>query len=558
VRSAEKIEKIVKNLNLDIDTNAQTDHAILNELLDVQKKSMKQRSAFLLSNIRRFIVKSPITKLAAAIVIIIALALWVTIADRLASPAYAITDLPRLFEEARVVHIQGWQYFPGHRREDGSRISPQEINTWIDLENNRLRQRYTAFTGSWMDPGHAGIPRDHSHSTVHSDSVKILTREMIVNGEYRLDLNHTERNATFFRVSDYQQRFSVHHTFQQMQLDALGDVEQLENFEKVGWEEVDGIRYDIWLGQVIPSAPGQANRFKFWIRPDTKDLVRIQSWVRAKGGRWQLQYDYEMFRNIEVAQGIFAIQVPQGYTELNEKEQATGLLSPQDFSGSITAYQLGEYHLLLQTAISFTMGDGSVILAWSSADRKSRTPPGTFFEGIQLGGPLPKLPIEICGLKPAGTSSGVTYRGHHLAYTKKTDRLSEFTEWSLFVPDGKAPWSVKQLGYDVIYRFNLDHEPPWTITLKVPHGLLIKSAEDFNKWVLGAAAALSDDGKMSEHLTYENVLRLANQIRRLSICRAYMYHDGPFQGHESIQKNCRVGGGNGEMKNSSKVKEMSL
>ena len=70
MRSAENIEKIVKNLNLDIDTNPQTDQAVLNELLEVQKQSIKQQSAYTLPNIRRFIMKSPITKLAAAVIII--------------------------------------------------------------------------------------------------------------------------------------------------------------------------------------------------------------------------------------------------------------------------------------------------------------------------------------------------------------------------------------------------------------------------------------------------------------------------------------------------------
>ena len=70
MRSAENIEKIVKNLDLDIDTNAQTNQAILNEILDAQTKSMKHQSAYTLPNIRRFIMKSPIIKLTAAAVII--------------------------------------------------------------------------------------------------------------------------------------------------------------------------------------------------------------------------------------------------------------------------------------------------------------------------------------------------------------------------------------------------------------------------------------------------------------------------------------------------------
>jgi len=70
VRSTENIEKLVKNLDLDIDTNAQTDQVVLSELLDTQKKLIKQQSAYALLNIRRKIMKSPITKLAAAAVII--------------------------------------------------------------------------------------------------------------------------------------------------------------------------------------------------------------------------------------------------------------------------------------------------------------------------------------------------------------------------------------------------------------------------------------------------------------------------------------------------------
>ncbi len=72
MRSTEKIEKLVKNLDLDVDTHAQTDQAVLRELLDEQKKSMKQDSAFVWPNIRRLIMKSPMRKLATAAVVIIA------------------------------------------------------------------------------------------------------------------------------------------------------------------------------------------------------------------------------------------------------------------------------------------------------------------------------------------------------------------------------------------------------------------------------------------------------------------------------------------------------
>ena len=512
METANDMEEAIKK-NLNFAASAEMRERILTDVMNAQEESKKTNSALAGPNIRSIIIKSPITKLAAAAVIIISVVLSTTFLDKLEPPAYAITDLPRLFEEARVINVQGWDYFPGHRMANGTKISPQEIDTWIDLENGRLRHRYTAFTGTWIDPENARSQHRNTPFTGNSNSVKIVVWEMISSGKYRLDLNHTDKNATFFRVSDYQRMFIAHNICQLMQSDALGDIEQLENFKKVGWEEIDRVKYDIWLGQVVHSVTGQANRFKFWIRPDTKELVRTQSWICDKSGQWQLQYDYEIFRNVEIPQEIFETQVPQGYTALNQKSQARKLLPPKDFSGSVIGYQIGEHNLLLQTDISFTMSDGSVILAWSSTDRKSRTPLKVLFKNLRFGGPLPKLPVEICGLEPAGTHHKVTYRGYHLAYTRKSDRLSRFTEWSLFVPDGRPPWSVKRLGYDVICNFNLELEPPWMINLKVPHGLTIKSAKDFNKWVRGAMAELNDDGKASEDIIYERVLQLTKKIR---------------------------------------------
>ncbi|HCO92871.1 MAG TPA: hypothetical protein DIU00_02790 [Phycisphaerales bacterium] len=71
MKSAENIKKVIKNLDLDIDTNTQTDQAVLSELLDAQKKSMKQQSAFILPNIRILIMKNPITRVGFTAIVIL-------------------------------------------------------------------------------------------------------------------------------------------------------------------------------------------------------------------------------------------------------------------------------------------------------------------------------------------------------------------------------------------------------------------------------------------------------------------------------------------------------
>ncbi|MFZ2146761.1 MAG: hypothetical protein WAV28_06025 [Sedimentisphaerales bacterium] len=431
--------------------------------------------------------KNPITKLAvAAAVIIIGVVLSIMVWDNVASPAYAITDLPRLFEEAKVIHIEGWTFFPDHRMPDGRKIPPVEINNWIDLENGQRRM-----TG-------AGL-------SVDKNGVRVMIAETISSGQYELSLNHTNKNATFFKISDYQRMLSKYRTSRLMRRKVLGVIEQLENFKKVGQEEVDGVKYDIWVGEVFQPATNHSTRLKLWICPSTGELARTQIWRNVAGCGWELESDYEISCNVEIPVGVFEMTVPQGYVTMKTKEQAI----PMELGSGGVGYSDDKYSLSLRPEISFTMSNGSVLLGWSSADSKSKTPPEEPFRGLEFGGPLPKLPVEICGLRPAGISSDITYTGYHLTCTQKAGK---FIEWSIFAPNSKPPASVEQFGYDVIYRFNLEPKPKWTIGLTVEYGLLIETAEDFNKWVLGAMTELSDDVKVPTGLTYKRVLRLAEEV----------------------------------------------
>ena len=70
MRPAENIEKLIKNIK--IDTNAEMDKAVLDDVLKALEKSKKTKSAIPQPNIWRKIMKNKITKLATAAVIIIA------------------------------------------------------------------------------------------------------------------------------------------------------------------------------------------------------------------------------------------------------------------------------------------------------------------------------------------------------------------------------------------------------------------------------------------------------------------------------------------------------
>ena len=433
----------------------------------------------------RIIMKSPITKLAAAAVIIIVIVLSITILDKLITPAYAVTDLPGLFEQAKVIHIKGWHYFPEHTMPDGKEIPPVAIDNWMDLENGRSRCMGTGL----------GIDKN---------GVRVTVSETISDDQHKMCLNHTEKYAMFFKVSEYQRMLDAYQLSKLMFGQIFGEIEQLQNFKKTGREKIENTEYDVWQGEMKHAVVDNTYRLKFWLSPESGKLGRLQMWTKLDKGQWGMGYEFSTVDyNVAVPDATFAMEIPKGYTLKNTVETAV----PLELGGGAG---VGYGSLWADTRIGFMMSDDSVIVGWHSVDDSSEIPQDALFRELEVGGALPKLPVEIYGLKPAGITSDITYIGYHLGYTKKA---AKFIEWALYIPNSTPPVNVKQLGCDVLYRFNLDPEPKWKIGLTVDCSLLIDSANEFDKWVLGAMAELSDDGKAPEYVIYENVLRLVEQIR---------------------------------------------
>jgi hypothetical protein len=437
---------------------------------------------------RRFVMNR-FAKFAAAAVIVIAVVLAINFLDNWVPPAYGVTDLPELFEQAKVIRIQGWQYFAGHRMPNGKKIRPVQIDNWIDLENGRSR-----YTGTGL--------------SIDNNGVRVTIGETISDGQYQVHLNHTEKYAMFFKISDYHRMLNAHLTSRLIFRQIFSEIEQLQNFEKVGWEQIDEVVYDIWQGEMIHAVTEHVNRLKFWLSPDSGKLGRVQMWSKSNDDQWELEFDYcDIEYNLVVPNGTFSMKIPEDYTFKNTMETAIALVLG---SGRGVGYGDEQCSLWADTRIGFILKDGSIIVAWHSVDTESETPQDELFMGLEFGGPLPKLPVEIYGLKPAGASSDITYTGYHLTYTQKAGK---FIEWSLYVPDGTPPASVRQLGCDGLYRFNLDHEPKWRVGLTVDC-MPIEAVEDFDKWVRGAIAELSDDGLAPANITCDSVLQLAEHIRK--------------------------------------------
>jgi len=136
------------------------------------------------------------------------------------------------------------------------------------------------------------------------------------------------------------------------------------------------------------------------------------------------------------------------------------------------------------------------------------------FESLVIGGQLPKLPFEVYALKSSRDDEEITYSGYHLAYTEKADK---FYEWGIYLPPEELdPAYTQLLSYLLEYRHNMENrEVRGKLSLSTTAELTIDNPEDFNTFVRGAMAELSDDEQAPDDVTYDRVLRLAAQIRQL-------------------------------------------
>lgn len=433
--------------------------------------------------------RSRYSKWAAAAVLIVA-GLGVVLLDRSATPAYAIEDLPKAFAQAQVVHVQGRLYFPGQHTRDGQGMPPAPIASWIDLENRRTRH-----SGASLGRDAAG-------------NLTIATQEVITDGPCQMQINHSDRSVTFSRMSDYQQKLNTYQTSEFVAVQLFGQIRQMADSVMVGHEQKDGVPYDIWQSDV--TAPFAA-RYKHWLSARDGRLARVQALQQTPAGTWELKFEFSTVEyDVPIPEETFALVPPKGYTTTNSKDTAAPIELGR---GPGFGYTNEHYSLQCGPVISFTLSNGSVVLGWRSLDRKSAQPLDRFFEDLTLGGPLPKLPVEIYGLIPAGEPNAVTYIGCHLAYTCKG---KQWTEWSLYVPDGAPAPHARTLGYCGLYRFNVDPTPQWSMQMYIEYGIPIEAAEGFDNWVRGAMAELNDSGVAPERVTYEKVMELARQNRSSS------------------------------------------
>lgn len=103
MKTEKNLEKIIKNI--DIDTNAKMDKAVRNDVLGAFENSKGKKLAVSQTNIWRMIMKSPITKLAAAAVIIVAVILGLNIISGPDMASVAWANVTTCADQVDFVHF---------------------------------------------------------------------------------------------------------------------------------------------------------------------------------------------------------------------------------------------------------------------------------------------------------------------------------------------------------------------------------------------------------------------------------------------------------------------
>jgi len=138
MRPAENIEKLIKNLS--DKTSAGMDERVRKNMLQALAESEKP-SAFMRPNLWRIIMKNPITKLASAAAIIIAVMLSINIWDNITPAAYALDQTVKASHSVRYLHIKAYKK---------GMEEPKEF--WLEFDEQGDVKNIRAHIPEWESP----------------------------------------------------------------------------------------------------------------------------------------------------------------------------------------------------------------------------------------------------------------------------------------------------------------------------------------------------------------------------------------------------------------------
>ncbi len=445
-------------------------------------------------NILRTIMKSPITKFAAAALIILVVVFGMIVLDKSSTPAYGMTDALEFISQAKTLHIQGW-------RIQRYGTPPKEVKLpferWYDLENGCYRTDNSFRLGDDNEIGHLSNICDGQY--------------IMSECRYKPAGDRWHKTINFEKV-DPAERINIKW------LDWYRKLRQIEGFHKIGREVIGREIFDIWEGEYDSGVGDNVNRVRLqtWLSPSTAQVGRSKTWQKKDNEDWVQENEYTIFeRNVSLPEDIFKTEPPPDYEiETAKADAPVRVRKERDiYEGT----QFGYAPLRYWVKPVFHLKDGSLLACWQSVDAKESCDQSGYFQGLRVGGDLPKLPTEIFALSPEPNVRDVQFIGYHLAFTlKETEKGKRWYEWSLYVPDKEPPPLNSVLHYRIHYRLNVNRTEDIGNSAKqvaVSDPTHVETEEDFSTFVIGAMAERNDGGLVPGHITYENILQLAKRLR---------------------------------------------
>lgn len=299
MRPAENIEKLIKNLS--DTTSAQMDERVRKNMLNALAESEKP-SALTQPNLRSIIMKSPITKIAAAVVIIVGITLSAIIWDKTTSTAYALEDTIEASHSVRYLRIKSFKK---------DMEEPKEF--WLEFNEQGGVKNIRFHMPEWDSP---------------SDGAKVVIWQ-----QGKATIWFKKKN-TLVTVKD---KRSVDHILTLVQLfDPKLAVPRFAELEKHGLAKIKIKEPSNKAESIVITATYSPESKKLGVPVDrtvlfvdqtTKLITSLESYSLAEGGEYELidwieYYDY----NQQIDPAIFVFDnLPSDIMKIDQSTQDIGL-----------------------------------------------------------------------------------------------------------------------------------------------------------------------------------------------------------------------------------------
>ena len=226
---AEKIEKMIEQKKVDLSTTSEMDERILEDSFAVMEETMDTKFTSKRTKLWRIIIKSKITKFAAAAVIIIAVVLSLTFLDKSATDVYAIEQTIEAFKKVNTVYVEeiicekgtllntkmwarrgsnGKFFFGDFRLESGNKeqitvVNESENKTYIynpSAKTVRIYDRLNVTIGSFLDKDYflhlqqemENVELEYDKDEITGKKVVILKYKVPIPGRYDKSVTKSE------------------------------------------------------------------------------------------------------------------------------------------------------------------------------------------------------------------------------------------------------------------------------------------------------------------------------------------------------------------------------